>query len=309
MAKLDLITGFLGAGKTTFLTHYVPFLAAKGERIAVLVYDHGTVNVDLPLLREKCGDCCDLEMVASAADADCLRRRFHAKLVFLGMGGYDRVIIEPSGVFDMDEYFDFLGESPLDRFYTPGNVICVLDAMLGADIPPEADFYLASQAADAGCVVLSRTQLASPEETAGTLRRLEEAGRKIRCSVPLTDHVLARNWEELTEEDLEMLAGCGYRPADYMKTIAGQGSAFQTISFLEPAAGKRELEEKTAQLFADPRFGHVLRVKGFIREDGTWYKINSDGKRLSAEPAEASQRVLIIIGTGLDEAAIRSWIQ
>ena len=48
--KIDLITGFLGAGKTTFLLHYAEYLMAQGLRIGILVYDHGAMNVDLPLL-------------------------------------------------------------------------------------------------------------------------------------------------------------------------------------------------------------------------------------------------------------------
>ncbi len=62
------------------------------------------------------GDHCTLEMVAGGCDADCHRRRFKTKLIAMGMCGYDRVLVEPSGIFDMDEFFDALHESPL----TPG---------------------------------------------------------------------------------------------------------------------------------------------------------------------------------------------
>ena len=50
MIKADLITGFLGAGKTTFLLHYARELIRRDLKIGILVYDHGAVNVDLPLL-------------------------------------------------------------------------------------------------------------------------------------------------------------------------------------------------------------------------------------------------------------------
>ena len=39
-------------GKTTFLLHYARYLIGKGLKIGILVYDHGAVNVDLPLLQE-----------------------------------------------------------------------------------------------------------------------------------------------------------------------------------------------------------------------------------------------------------------
>ena len=164
MIKVDLITGFLGAGKTTFLLKYAKYLMSQGLKIGILVYDHGAVNVDMPFLKELRGEQCELEMLAGACDADCHRRRFRTKLISMGMSGYERVIIEPSGVFDVDEYFDTLNESPLDRWYEAGSVITVVDAKLGENYTEEEDFFLASQAASAGCILLSRVQLATAED-------------------------------------------------------------------------------------------------------------------------------------------------
>ena len=63
MIPVDLVTGFLGAGKTSFLLRYARFLLGKGQRLGILVYDHGAVNVDLPLLKELRGENCELEML------------------------------------------------------------------------------------------------------------------------------------------------------------------------------------------------------------------------------------------------------
>ena len=105
MVKIDLITGFLGSGKTTFLIKYAKYLMSKGLKIGILEYDYGAVNVDMLLLNKLRSDKCELEMVAAACDEDCLRRRFRTKLIAMAMTGYDRVIVEPSGVFDMDMFF------------------------------------------------------------------------------------------------------------------------------------------------------------------------------------------------------------
>ena len=43
MVKIDLITGFLGAGKTTFLKKYAEYLIAKGQNIGILENDFGAV--------------------------------------------------------------------------------------------------------------------------------------------------------------------------------------------------------------------------------------------------------------------------
>ena len=51
MIKIDLITGFLGAGKTTFIETYARWLMARGEKIGILENDYGAVNVDRLLLQ------------------------------------------------------------------------------------------------------------------------------------------------------------------------------------------------------------------------------------------------------------------
>ena len=134
MIKIDLITGFLGSGKTTFIKKYVDYLIEKGLNIGIIENDYGAVNVDMLLLEDTIGDKVDLEMVAGGCDADCHRRRFKTKLIALGMLGYDRVLIEPSGIYDVDEFFDVLNEDPLNRWYTVGNVITVIDGKLENDL-------------------------------------------------------------------------------------------------------------------------------------------------------------------------------
>ena len=176
MIKIDLITGFLGSGKTTFIKKYASYLLKKGMNIGILENDFGAVNVDMMLLQDLMGDNCELEMVSGGCDADCHRRRFKTKLIAMGMCGYDRVIVEPSGIFDVDEFFD-----ALDKWYEIGNVIAIVDAKLSEDLSAEADYLLASEVADAGCVLLSRSQEATVEEISSTKEHLNRALGQIQC--------------------------------------------------------------------------------------------------------------------------------
>ena len=134
MVKVDLITGFLGSGKTTFIKKYAQYLIDQGYRIGIIENDFGAVNVDAMLLQDILGDNCTLEMVAGGCDADCHRRRFKTKLIAMGMCGYDRVIVEPSGIYDVDEFFDVLHDEPLDKWYEIGNVITIVDAKLEPEL-------------------------------------------------------------------------------------------------------------------------------------------------------------------------------
>ena len=182
MVKIDLITGFLGSGKTTFIRKYAQYLMDAGNNIGILENDYGAVNVDMMLLQDLMGENCELEMISGGCDKDCHRRRFKTKLIAMGMCGYDRVIVEPSGIFDVAEFFDILHEEPLNRWYQIGNVIAIVDSKLERDLSEEADFILVSEVADAGCIVMSKSQDASPEEIQGTIEHVNQALEKVHCS-------------------------------------------------------------------------------------------------------------------------------
>ena len=172
MVQVDLITGFLGSGKTTFLRKYVQYLVAQGHNVCILENDFGAVNVDAMLLQDLIGDNCDLETISGGCDCDTHQRRMRTKLISMAMRGFDRVVIEPSGIFDVDEFYDILRDEPLDRWYRLGSVIAIVDAKLESELSPQADYLLASEAASAGLVVMSRgvcRRGGSPEPCAGRL--------------------------------------------------------------------------------------------------------------------------------------------
>lgn len=167
MVTIDLITGFLGSGKTTFIKHYAKYLMDQGMNIGILENDFGAVNVDMLLLQELMGDKCELEMIAGGCDRETHRRRFRTKLIAMGMCGYDRVLVEPSGVYDVDEFFDVLRDEPLDRWYQIGNVITVVNAKLESELSDMSEYLLASEAAHAGAVMLSRGRRGNRRKRSG----------------------------------------------------------------------------------------------------------------------------------------------
>ena len=192
MAKIDLITGFLGSGKTTFIKRYAEFLIKKGLRIGILENDFGAVNVDMMLLQGLMGDQCELEMIAGGCDRETHARRFRTKLIAMGMCGYDRVLVEPSGIYDVDEFFDVLREEPLDQWYEVGSVITVVDAKLEEKLSEEAEYLLASEAACAGTVLLSHADEASKDQIARTAAHLNRALLQIHCDRRLDREILAK---------------------------------------------------------------------------------------------------------------------
>ena len=308
MVKVDLITGFLGSGKTTFIKKYARYLMEQGQNIGILENDFGAINVDMMLLRELEGENCELEMVAGGCDKDCYRRRFKTKLIAMGMCGYDRVLIEPSGIFDVDDFFDALHEEPLDRWYQIGNVITVVDASLEKTLSKEADYVLASEVANAGCVLLSKTQDASAEEIRQTVAHLNRALQEIHCSRVLKDEVICKDWEDFTEKEFKKILESGYLVEDYEKLYVDQDEIFQTLFFMDEKIAVSKAKHAAKKIFADPACGGVLRVKGFLQDGKNWLELNATQHEISLKPIAAGQDVLIIIGENLNEEKIREYL-
>lgn len=309
MVKVDLITGFLGSGKTTFIKKYARYLMEQGQNIGILENDFGAINVDMMLLRELEGENCELEMVAGGCDKDCYRRRFKTKLIAMGMCGYDRVLIEPSGIFDVDDFFDALHEEPLDRWYQIGNVITVVDASLEKTLSKEADYVLASEVANAGCVLLSKTQDASAEEIRQTVAHLNRALQEIHCSRVLKDEVICKDWEDFTEKEFKKILESGYLVEDYEKLYVDQDEIFQTLFFMDEKIAVSKAKHAAKKIFADPACGGVLRIKGFLQDGENWLELNATQHEISLKSIGAGQDVLIIIGEKLNEEKIRYYLE
>lgn len=308
MVKIDLITGFLGSGKTTFIRQYAQWLMKQGYNIGILENDFGAVNVDMMLLQDLEGDHCELEMVSGGCDADCHRRRFKTKLIAMGMSGYDRVLVEPSGIYDVDEFFDALHEEPLDRWYEIGNVFAIMDAKLPQELSEAADYLLATEAADAGAVLLSRAQEASEAEMDATVAHLNRALEKVGCSRQLKSEIIRGNWFEFTDADFERLLHAGYQMSDYCKT-AQQEEAFDSLFFMHVKMTEEELKAAVQAAFLDSACGHIFRIKGFLPVGEGWLELNATRQELVLNPISRGQEILIVIGEGLSKAALQKYFQ
>lgn len=307
MVQVDLITGFLGAGKTTFLRRYVTYLLEQGHNVCILENDFGAVNVDAMLLQDLLGERCDLETISGGCDCDTHQRRMRTKLISLAMRGFDRVVVEPSGIFEVDEFFDLLRDEPLDRWYTIGNVFAIVDALLPAELSPQAEYLLASESAHAGMVLLSRSQLATEAQCQAACAHLNTALQRCKCSRRFApEDILIKDWAALTTADLARLASCGSRPASYEKMHFDTHSSFTSLCFLELGLSPQQLQAAAQALLTEPSFGQVLRVKGFAPSADGWWELNATAAGQTLNPLPNGQEVLIVIGEGLDKAAIQS---
>ena len=220
----------------------------------------------------------------------------------MAMSGYDRVIIEPSGVFDMDQFYDTLRDEPLENWYEIGNVITVVNAM-SADESDEANFWLASQAACAGKVVLSRTQLATREQIEMTKTHLEDAAGAIQCKNFNPDYV-EKNWDNFSDDDYKDLSNCGYHIGNYVKVVAGTDTGFESVSSLKVKDNLEGIKKKIEELYSNDEYGNIFRIKGFVIDQGGSYQVNATKNATMVDPISIGQSTAIVIGTNLNKAKI-----
>ena len=310
MTKIDLITGILGSGKSTFLLGYAKYLMSQGKRIAVLENDHGAVNADMMMLQELKCDRCVLEMVAGGGDPDCHRRRFKTQLISLGMQHFDRVIVEPSGIFDMDEFFDLLHESPLDRWFEVGSVLAIADPTDRGEFTGQMEYLLASQAACCGRLIMSKVGMLEGEApdtaAARVLAHINTALRAINCDRQLNaGDITVKDWKSLDGADYASLMDAGYRGSRYVKLYLPEDISSTAHYFMNLSIPEELIVPTLTSVFADSLCGRIYRIKGGLPDGrGGWLRVNASPQRIDLAEMKEGQAVLTVIGDSIDRAAI-----
>jgi G3E family GTPase len=150
-----LVTGFLGAGKTTIVNHLLAH--AEGRRIAAVVNDFGAINIDAELIAGASDGvvslsngciCCSLEGDLLRTLATLLRRDPRPEFI----------VIETSGIADPADIVRNLMDPVIWREAPLETVLCVVDATASAETLNDA--LLRSQLRAADIVALSKVDMA-----------------------------------------------------------------------------------------------------------------------------------------------------
>ena len=304
MIKIDLITGFLGSGKTTFIKGYARYLLEQGEKIAIIENDYGAVNIDMVLLQDLLGENCNLEMIVGGDGKEAHRRRFRTKLISMGMSGYTRVIIEPSGIYDADEFFDVLYDEPLDRWYEIGSVIAIVDAETTLMLEDTARYLFMSEIAWAGKLVLSK--MSEGTDAAAITDFINDTMEEYGCSARYDKErdVIAKPFEHLTGQDFVAIQKAGYRKSSYVKKPIEE-KRYLPLFYFDVEMPEDMLISTVHSLFADSKAGKVIRVKGFVKvDDSRQLQINATDAGIQTTPVTSSRNVIIIIGENLNKEYI-----
>jgi putative photosynthetic complex assembly protein 2 len=326
--EVEVIAGFLGAGKTTYMRRRLAELASLDQAVAgktvVLVNDFSTVGLDGSLLE---GQGADVVELANGCICCSLRDDLSRQLEeTVARWAPDRVLIEPSGVADIASLVGVMRRPALLPFVKSLNIITIIDA--GAFLADYAALpaHFAAQARLGQTLIVNKADLVSPAErlaVAETLRRLNPQVKIFSAQYgqveaePMTVAYLklvkTEQTHEYDEHDHDCAAhGCteGHEHADHDHDHDALGFVSWNTSIAAPCDA--DLLQTMLDDVANGAYGDILRVKGITRTAFGWMSFDVAGGRASlsafAPPADERARMLAI-GRSISEARLQTAVQ
>ena len=335
MVKIDIISGFLGAGKTTLIKKLLKE-AFEGEQVVLIENEFGEIGIDGGFLkdagieiREMNSGCICCSLVGDfGASLKEVVEKYHP----------DRILIEPSGVGKLSDVIKAVQGVEEDVDIQLNSYTTVVDAKKCKMYMRNFGEFFDNQVQYAGAIIMSRTDIVDEKkamESMELLRSINEKaaiittpiekldGKKIlevmEHPVSLADELLKEEHEHHHHHDHDEECDCGHdhdhehhhdhdeecgcghhhdhhhHHADEVFTSWGR----ETIKKFT----REGLEKMLESLSASEEYGVILRAKGMLpAEDGTW--IYFDMVPEETEIREGSPEYtgrLCVIGSKLNE--------
>ena len=291
MTKIDIISGFLGAGKTTLIKKLLSE-GFKGEQVVLIENEFGEIGIDGGFLKEA---GIEIREMNSGCICCSLVGDF-GKSLHEVVDTYhpDRILIEPSGVGKLSDVIKAVQDVQDEIDAELNSFTTVVDVTKCKIYRKNFGEFFSNQIEYAGAVILSRTDKAKPEkiqESVALLRELNEKapiittpieqlpGEKIleamESSKSLEEELLAEVAHEAHDHhhdhDHECGCGCGHHHHDH----EGHHHADDVFT----SWGKETIRTYTKEeignilktLEEDGSYGNILRAKGMVAgADGEW---------------------------------------
>ena len=191
MAKIDIISGFLGAGKTTLIKKLLGE-ALKGQQVVLIENEFGEIGIDGGFLKDAGVNitemnsgciCCSLVGDFGTALKDVITK-FNP----------DRIIIEPSGVGKLSDVIKAVQGVAEDAPIELNSLVTVADANKCKMYMKNFGEFYNNQVESAHTIVLSRTQNMKQDKLEACVAMIREHNKEAA--------VITSPWDELTGEQL-----------------------------------------------------------------------------------------------------------
>ena len=326
MAKVDIISGFLGAGKTTFIKKLIQDVFT-GEKLVLIENEFGEIGIDGGFLKDA-----GIEITEMNSGCICCTLVGDFRIALqkvLEEYQPDRVIIEPSGVGKLSDVAKAIENVKKDADIEIDGRITVVDGKKAKMYMKNFGEFFKDQVEHASTIVVSRTQMMSDEKIEECVHMLrEENAEATIISTPwdmlggeAIRHALTKGTEieEFLEEhehhhehDHEECCGhehhhehghgecCDHdhhhhHHADEVFTSWGKETVHKYT--------EDELDYLVKVLSETSAYGTILRSKGIVQmADGTWKQFDLVPEEYEVRDGQADYTGRIcVIGTDLKE--------
>jgi len=197
MTKIDIISGFLGAGKTTFIKKLLQE-AVSGEQVILIENEFGEIGIDGGFLKDSGVEiremnsgciCCSLVGDFGQSLKEVLTT-YHP----------DRIIIEPSGVGKLSDVMKAVKDVAAEIQVTLNSAVTIVDAQKCKMYRKNFGEFFNNQIENAGTVVLSRTDIAPADKVDLAVEIIRELNPKAVVVTTPCDELTGKQLLEIIEK-------------------------------------------------------------------------------------------------------------
>ena len=203
MTKIDIISGFLGAGKTTFIKKLLKE-AIAGEKVVLIENEFGEIGIDGGFLKDS---GIEIREMNSGCICCSLVGDFGRSLnEVLTKYTPDRVIIEPSGVGKLSDVMKAVCDVAGEIDVVLNGSVTVVDAQKCKMYMKNFGEFFNNQIESAGTIVLSRTDVADADKVAQCVEMIREKNPKAAIVTTPIDKLTGEQLLEIIEKPIDDMA-------------------------------------------------------------------------------------------------------
>ena len=203
MTKIDIISGFLGAGKTTFIKKLLKE-AIAGEKVVLIENEFGEIGIDGGFLKDS---GIEIREMNSGCICCSLVGDFGRSLnEVLTKYTPDRVIIEPSGVGKLSDVMKAVCDVAGEIDVVLNGSVTVVDAQKCKMYMKNFGEFFNNQIESAGTIVLSRTDVADADKVAQCVEMIREKNPKAAIVTTPIDKLTGEQLLEIIEKPTDDMA-------------------------------------------------------------------------------------------------------
>ena len=191
MTKIDIISGFLGAGKTTFIKKMIDEVF-HGQKIVLIENEFGEVGIDGGFLKdsgiqisEMNSGCICCSLVGDfGKNLNEVITKYHP----------DRILIEPSGVGKLSDVMKSVIDIEKEQDVKLNALVTVVNSLKASKQMKAFGEFFNNQIEFATTVILSRTQNATPEQLEFCVKQIQNLNPKAA--------VITTDWDKISGEQI-----------------------------------------------------------------------------------------------------------